>query len=53
MQELFDILVEGRVIHKGISQEMFFDIMEELSMNFYETGFPHPDTISHICYTED
>ena len=53
MKHLYDIIIEGQPIHKGLSEEMFFDIMEDLSDSFYRRGFPHPDSISHTCYTEE
>jgi len=53
MEQVFDIIIEGQTVHKGISEEMFFDVMSDLSNAFYEVGFPNPETISHITYTKE
>ena len=53
MTHLYDILVEGQTVHKGISEEVFFEVMSDLSTAFYERGFPDPSTISHITYTKE
>ncbi len=50
MEHRFNILIEGQVVHKAVTQEMFFDIMEDLSNAYYETGFPDPKTISHTIH---
>lgn len=50
MELLFDVYVEGQKVHTGVTQDMFFDIVEDLSQAYYKTGFPNPETISHTCY---
>jgi hypothetical protein len=39
------ILCNGRVIYKDLSEEEMFDVMDDLSQQFYETGAPHPEDI--------
>lgn len=41
----YNILVKGRKIYSDLSEEEYFDIMEDLSVQFYETGSPEPTDI--------
>jgi hypothetical protein len=41
----YRILCNGRVIYKDLSEEEMFDVMDDLSQQFYETGAPHPEDI--------
>jgi hypothetical protein len=41
----YNILVKGRKIYSNLSEEEYFDIMEDLSMQFYEVGSPNPTDI--------
>jgi hypothetical protein len=41
----YNILVDGRKIYSNLSEEEYFDIMEDLSNMYYETGSPHPTDI--------
>lgn len=53
MTQLYDIIIEGQTIHKGVSEETFFDVMSDLSTAYYERGYPHPSTISHTTYIKE
>ena len=53
MAQVYDILIEGQTVHKGVSEETFFDVMTDLSTAYYEVGFPDPSTISHITYIQE
>ena len=53
MAEVYDIIVNGQTIHKGLSEETFFDTMIDLSLNYYEKGYPDPSEISHITYLKE
>ncbi|AIX21723.1 hypothetical protein AAJ63_gp112 [Synechococcus phage ACG-2014f] len=53
MDHLYDIIIEGQVVHKGVCEEEFLDLMDIFSSNYYECGFPHPDTISHKMYSKE
>lgn len=53
MTQLYDIIIEGQTVHKGIPEEVFFEVMSDLSTAFYERGFPDPSTISHITYPKE
>ena len=43
--ERYNILCKGRVIYKNLTQDEYFDIMEDLSREFYETGKPDPSEL--------
>jgi len=52
-QELFDrmanerynILCKGRRIYTALTEEEYFNIMEDLSIEFYQTGSPSPEDL--------
>ena len=48
-QESFRILCDGRVIYQNLSQEEMFEVMDELSQQFYETGLPNPNDLVVEC----
>jgi len=37
-QEFYRILVDDKILHDRLSTEEFFDKIEDLSVEFYETG---------------
>jgi|TARA_B100001939_G_scaffold120326_2_gene104366 hypothetical protein len=45
---VYTIYVNGAERHTDVSEDEFFDIMDEYSYSFYMTGTPHPDDISHV-----
>jgi len=45
---VYTIYVDGIEMHHDVSEDEYFDIMEEYALSFYDTGTPHPDSISHI-----
>ena len=58
-QELFDmanetynILCKGRRIYTGLTEEEYFDTMEDLSIEFYQTGSPRPEDLETEILTE-
>ena len=59
-QELFDmrtetynILCKGRRIYTGLTEEEYFDVMEDLSIEFYQTGSPRPEDLETEILLED
>lgn len=44
-EEKYTILYEGKVLYKNLTQEEFFDRMDDLSIEFYQKGTPHPSKI--------
>lgn len=43
----YNVFCEGRKIYSELSEEDFFDVMEDLAQEFYEKGSPEPHTITH------
>jgi len=43
----FNITCKGEKIFSDLSEEDFFDAMEDLAQKFYETGTPEPHEITH------
>ena len=58
-QELFDamatkynLLIKGHKTYKALTEEEYFDIMEDLSIEFYQTGSPKPREIETEMYND-
>jgi len=45
MAEAYNILCNGRRIYSNLTEEEYFDVMEDLSIEFYQTGSPRPEDI--------
>ena len=43
--ELYNIYCKGRKIYSHLTQEEYFDTMEDLSVEFYQTGTPRPEEL--------
>ena len=43
----YNITCKGQKIYSDLSEEEFFDVMEDLAQKFYETGSPEPHEIIH------
>ena len=41
----YNILCRGRKIYSDLTEEEYFEIMEDLSIEYYQTGTPDPDEI--------
>ena len=59
-QELFDmtnesynILCKGRRIYSNLTEEEYFDVMEDLSIEFYQTGSPRPEDLETEILVEN
>ena len=52
-QELYRIIVDGKELFTALGQGEYFNRMEDLSLEYYQTGSPHPDTIKTETYLED
>jgi hypothetical protein len=39
----YNILCKGRKIYQNLTEEEYFDIMEDLSIEYYQTGSPKPE----------
>ena len=47
------ILVDGKVLFDKLGQSEYFARMEDLSIQFYQTGSPDPSTIHTEIIMED
>ena len=45
----YTILHKGEVLYKGLTKEEYFDIMEDLSIEFYQKGSPRPQILKQKC----
>lgn len=46
-QTVYTIFIDEQVAHEGLSEDEFFEILEEYAYSYYQTGTPHPDRITH------
>lgn len=42
----YNILCDEKIIHEGLTEEEYFDKMEDLAVDFYLSGSPAPERIS-------
>ena len=47
MASRYNIFRNGTVIFENIGQIEYFDIMEDLAVEYYQNGTPHPDEITY------
>jgi hypothetical protein len=40
--ESYNIICKGRKIYSNLTEEEYFNTMEDLSIQFYRTGSPNP-----------
>jgi hypothetical protein len=43
--EQYNILCKGRKIYSNLTEEEYFNLMEDLSIEFYQTGSPKPEEL--------
>jgi len=43
--ERYNILCKGRRIYTSLTEEEYFNVMEDLSVEFYQTGSPRPEDL--------
>jgi len=41
----YTIFHKGNILYKNLTQEEYFDIMDDLSVEFYQTGSPRPQDL--------
>ena len=51
--ESYNIYHKGSKIYSQLTQEEYFDMMEVLSIEFYQTGSPKPEDLTTEITTED
>jgi hypothetical protein len=44
-RELYNIFCKGRKIYSNLTEEEYFDTMEDLSVEYYQTGSPNPEEL--------
>ena len=52
-QELYRVFINGKEAYTALTQGEYFDLMDDLSLEFYQTGTPHPDDIKTESYLEE
>ena len=45
MEEKYTVLHKGKVLYKNLTKEEYFDIMEDLSIEYYQKGSPRPQDL--------
>ena len=43
--ERYNILCKGRRIYTSLTEEEYFNTMEDLSIEYYQTGSPNPEDL--------
>jgi hypothetical protein len=51
--ERYNILCKGRRIYTSLTEEEYFNVMEDLSIEFYQTGSPRPEDLETEILVED
>jgi len=45
-QELYNIYCKGEKIYSNLTEEEYFDTMEDLAVEFYQSGTPRPEELN-------
>ena len=45
MTDKYTILQNNKVLYKDLTEEEYFDMMEDLSVEYYQTGSPRPQDL--------
>lgn len=45
MADTYNVLCNGRKIFSDLTEEEYFDVMENLAIQYYQTGSPRPDEL--------
>ena len=48
MVHKYNIICKGEVIYSKLTEEEYFDKLEELSQDFYINGVPHPEDLKTV-----
>ena len=46
MADTYDVLIKGKKVHENLTQFEYMELLEDLSIEFYQTGAPNPDDIT-------
>jgi hypothetical protein len=52
-EDRYTIQVNGEVLFKSLSQDEYFDRMEDLALEYYQRGVPRPESIQTIIINEN
>mgnify|MGYP001203418829 FL=1 len=52
-RDKYNIYCKGKQIFSDLSQMEYFDIMEDLSIEYYQTGLPSPQDLRTEIYQDD
>ena len=50
--DFYNVYCEGRKIYTTLTEEEMFDVMDDLSQQFYETGVPKPEDLVVECTSD-
>ena len=50
MADSYTIIIKGEVRYKNLTQEEYFEYMDDLSIEYYQTGRPRPSDIETKNY---
>jgi len=50
--DLYTVSIKGRRVYSNLSVYEYMDLMENLSIEFYQTGSPEPSDIKTTIYNE-
>ena len=53
MAETYNILCKGRRIYTSLTEEEYFNVMEDLSIEYYQTGTPRPEDLETEILVEN
>ena len=51
--ERYNVLCKGRKIYSHLTEEEYFNVMEDLSVEYYQTGAPNPEDLETEILLED
>ena len=51
--ESYNISIDGKLVYSSLSELEYFNRLEDLSIEFYQTGTPHPDSITTETIKEE
>ena len=53
MKEKYNVYVNGDLAHSNLSEEDFFDVMEDYAKGCYDNGTINPDQITYKVIIDD
>ena len=52
-KDKYNIICKGILTYSNLTEEEYFDTMEDLSEKFYQTGSPNPSELETEIYLEN